>query len=75
VLTTDGTTEARQQGTQEFFGESGLAQAIETLVVSDKPLEGIAKQIIARAKKFAGEVLGDDACMVVARFLGTGENE
>jgi PAS domain S-box-containing protein len=72
VLSTDGTTEARDRATRRFFGYEGLTAAAEEMARSSgqtSPTDA-AQEIVARAKEFAGGSLGDDACVLVARFTG-----
>jgi serine phosphatase RsbU (regulator of sigma subunit) len=77
-LTTDGTTEARSRKTREFFGYDGVTEAVRQVALGSRAtVEGTAREIIQRAKEFAGGVLTDDSCVLVARFTGQadgGEN-
>jgi PAS domain S-box-containing protein len=72
VLTSDGTTEARNRKTRAFFGYDGLTGAVSAVVGGGVPTHGSAEEIVARAKRFAGGSLADDACVLVARFTGVG---
>lgn len=71
VMTTDGTTEARDSRTRKFFGYEGVLRAAEEVsVTAAGSLNDVAFGVVERAKAFAGGKLGDDACVVVARFAG-----
>jgi serine phosphatase RsbU (regulator of sigma subunit) len=70
LLTSDGTTEARSRTTRQFFGYDGLTRAAEELALGRPELTGLAKDIVDRAREFAGGALTDDACVVVARYIG-----
>ncbi len=83
VLATDGLTEARNRETRRFFGYDGFVRAVEEAVgavagpspttppvpggASLPLLDGIAREVVAKAKAFAGGRLSDDVCVLVAR--------
>lgn len=74
VLSTDGVTEARNSKTRQFFGYEGLLQAAAE-ACGTGTLNDMALGVVESAKMFAGGKLGDDACVVAARFLGNVTNE
>ena len=70
VMSTDGTTEARNKRNRQFFGYDGLLRAAEEQAHGAQTTNDVAYRLVDRAKAFAGGKLNDDACVVVARFLG-----
>jgi sigma-B regulation protein RsbU (phosphoserine phosphatase) len=64
VLYTDGITEARDdQG--EMFGEQRLMETLEGL--TDVSAKGICDGIVDAARRFAGDLFGDDVAVAVIR--------
>jgi PAS domain S-box-containing protein len=76
AMSTDGLTEARR-GTsrnREFFGYDGLVAAVRQEVERHPTSLGDAGVAVAeRARAFAGGVINDDVCLLLARCLPPGE--
>ncbi len=73
AFTTDGITEARR-GKREFFGYEGFIGALQQTetIPAQQPIEldQVARSVVAQAKAFAGGVLRDDVCLLIARRSG-----
>jgi serine phosphatase RsbU (regulator of sigma subunit) len=64
LLGTDGLTEARHGG--EMLGPAGLVQLAQQSLQAPS-LQEAGQAILAGARAFAGGVLSDDACLILAR--------
>lgn len=67
ILTTDGITEARR-GKREFFGNEGVASAVEKAARQADDPETVAMAIIDAARAYsASGIFRDDVCLLVVR--------
>jgi serine phosphatase RsbU (regulator of sigma subunit) len=64
VLHTDGLLEARRGG--RMFGERRLGQAVRAN--AGGAAQDVADRLMAAVRRYTGDVLGDDAAVVVIRF-------
>ncbi|MBC8143904.1 MAG: serine/threonine-protein phosphatase, partial [Armatimonadetes bacterium] len=75
ILTTDGITEARSTD-KKFFELAGIARCVENALSTapDESPEPIAQACLRSAKEWANGKLSDDACLLIARFIGMNTN-
>lgn len=69
LMMTDGITEARYQGT--LFGPEGVERIAAQHAT--RPIGTIIETLLREARDFAGGKLQDDACMLAARRIDTGD--
>jgi len=64
AIVTDGITEARTGA--NFFGTEGFVEVIQNHL-SSRTLGQTAETVVNAARTFAGGILRDDACVLLAR--------